>query len=351
MKTTMNSAQVKSAQTQRPFPGRRGRWLSLTALALLTLCSLLLAYDRIASAVEVRRFPPAGEMVNVGTHSLHLHCQGNGSPTVLVEAGSGSWSLDWRTTQEQIARTTRVCVYDRAGYGWSEAGPTPRTGSQMVDELHTLVTNAGIERPFVLIAHSFGGLTARIYADQYPEEVAGLVLLDTRHEDFTAAAPQEVTAAEEGAASSLQVGLLLERTGLIRLLGPLLAPPPQGVPETLHPLYRAHFYQDKFLRALANEGRAMATTEAEAAQTGNLGDTPLIVLTHDPQHPMVIPGLPTDVNRQVEELWQQTQQAMTNLSSDSRFIVAEDSGHNIHVDRPDLVSDVITQMISMARGR
>ncbi|MBX3051412.1 MAG: alpha/beta hydrolase [Caldilineaceae bacterium] len=322
------------------------RWMGRSLLLLAGLFLLLFVYNQIASVSAARRFPAPGEMVDVGGHAMHLTCIGQGSPTVLVEAGSGSWSLDWRSVQEQMAEITRVCTYDRAGYGWSEAGPRPRTAKQIANELHGLVTKADIERPFILLAHSFGGLPARVYADEYTDDLAGLVLLDTRTATFSANRPAEMAAVEEAMQTQQAVwGSLLTQTGLIRLLGPILAPPPAGLPESLHPIFRAQLNQPKFLQAVSAEGAMLAQSEQQASKTGPMGNLPLVVVTHDPQHMLEMPGLSAQVNQEADMAWQEAQRQLLSLSTDSKLVVASGSGHNIYLERPALLAEIIYNLV------
>ena len=173
-------------QSHRRKPQRRrNRWVLWTGRILLGLLALIVleaasgaTYEAIMAAGDTKRYPSRGQLVDVGGYRLHLHCVGEGSPTVVLDAGLGAFSLDWGAVQPQIAATTRVCAYDRAGLGWSEPGPRPRSPQQFADELHTLLTNAGVEGPYVLVAHSISGKTARLFASQHPNEVAGMVLID-----------------------------------------------------------------------------------------------------------------------------------------------------------------------------
>ena len=120
--------------------------------------------------------------MNIGGYRLHINCTGTGSPTVILDAGLGGTSLDWSKIQPEVARFTRVCSYDRAGYGWSESGAGPRTSQQIVQELHLLLVHAQVNGPYLLVGHSVGGLNMRLYAYRYPGEVAGMVLLDSTNE-------------------------------------------------------------------------------------------------------------------------------------------------------------------------
>src|SRR5215207_7597931 len=169
------------SQGTRPRRGwgswiRRGLVWMITGLLALAVIGAI--YQAIATQIDQRTYPPPGEMVDVGTHSLHINCIGQGSPTVILESGLGTMSADWANVQPEVANTTRVCAYDRAGTGWSEPGPEPRDSQQIARELHTLLGNAGIDDPYVLVGQSFGGLYVRMYASRYPKEVEGMVLVD-----------------------------------------------------------------------------------------------------------------------------------------------------------------------------
>src|SRR5215217_7821518 len=156
--------------------------------ALLGLIVVLLVlavgaiYQAIATMRAERAYPPPGEMVDVGGYSLHINCLGQGSPTVVLDAGLGEFSAHWVRVQRKVSDTTRVCAYDRAGMGWSEMGPEPRDAKQITGELHTLLNKAGIEGPYVLVCHSLGGMYMLTYAHRYPDEVAGVALVDSSTE-------------------------------------------------------------------------------------------------------------------------------------------------------------------------
>ncbi len=142
---------------------------------------------------------PLGRMVDVGGYRLHINCAGRGNPTVVLIAGSGDFSFDWSLVQPDVSRVTRVCSYDRAGIAWSDPGPTPRTMRQDAYELHKLLGAARVKGPYVLVGHSIGGLIARVYAEQYPDEVAGVVLVDPTHEDTTLMYQGKIVRVREGA--------------------------------------------------------------------------------------------------------------------------------------------------------
>jgi len=170
--------------------GRLPIWLKRALRGLLAIIIILplfgALYQAIATELDKRNHPPPGQMVDVGGYRLHLYCVGKnveGSPTVILEHGLGATSAAWARVQPEIAQTTRVCAYDRAGMGWSDPGPAPRDAEHIVTELHSLLQNAGIPGPYVLVGWSFGGLYVRMYAGKYPTEVSGIVLLDSSHHD------------------------------------------------------------------------------------------------------------------------------------------------------------------------
>jgi pimeloyl-ACP methyl ester carboxylesterase len=204
-----------SSTTRRILRWTRKALLWLV-VALLVLAVIGAIYQAIATEIDERAYPPPGEMVDVGDHSLHINCIGHGSPTVILEAANFGMSAWWVRVQKQLAQTTRVCAYDRAGLGWSERGPEPRDARQISSELHTLLKGADIEGPYVLVGHSYGGLYVRTYADRYPEETAGVVLVDSSHPEQFTRSPKERAQYEQ----TVRLGAVissLTRLGVIRL--------------------------------------------------------------------------------------------------------------------------------------
>jgi pimeloyl-ACP methyl ester carboxylesterase len=140
---------------------------------------------------------PTGQMVDIGGRKLHIHCTGNSAPTVIVENGGAAFSFDWELVQPEVARLTRICTYDRAGYAWSDVGPDFDTFDQSVHDLHLLLSKAGIAGPYLMVGHSYGGLLVRFYQATYPKDVVGMVLVDSSHEEsFQQVGPKVVCIAE-----------------------------------------------------------------------------------------------------------------------------------------------------------
>src|SRR5215204_6943645 len=175
----------------------------------------------IAAARDRRAFPPPGRLVDVGGFRLHVHALGSVSntPTVILEGGAGLGSATWAWVQPRVAERTRVVAYDRAGVGWSDRGPEPRDGRQIATELHAALEGAGIGGPYVLVGHSFGGVYVRVFADLYPDEVAGLVLVDPTHPDQIERSPREAQAMRT-TRQLMRVFDGLSHIGLLRLANP-----------------------------------------------------------------------------------------------------------------------------------
>ena len=179
----MKQATTSSASAKRWFRWLRAATLTFVVL-VLTTAVIGASYQALARKRDARRFPPRGKFVDAGGHKLTLNCTGEGTPTVVLETGLGVLAIDWQLVQPGIAQFTRVCSYDRAGYGWSDPGPMPRTSLQSAkEELRTLLQNGGEKPPFVLVGHSLGGLNVRIYNGLVHDEVAGMVLVDATNED------------------------------------------------------------------------------------------------------------------------------------------------------------------------
>ena len=158
---------------------------ALAATAILALVTLTggMSYEAIGRTSDARRFPVRGQMVDIGGYRLNILCTGIGTPTVILDSGLGEPALSWIGVQTGVERSTRVCSYDRAGYGHSDPGPQPRSSLQIATELHALLEKSQTPGPYVLVGHSFGGYNVRVYAGLYRDEVAGVVLVDSSHED------------------------------------------------------------------------------------------------------------------------------------------------------------------------
>jgi len=301
---------------------------------LLALAVIGAIYQAIATEIDQRTYPPPGELVNVGNHSLHINCVGEGGPTVILEAASLGMSAHWVRVQQQVAQTTRVCAYDRAGMGWSERSPEPRDARQVSSELHTLLEGAGIEGPYVLVGHSYGGLYARMYAARYPDETAGVVLVDSSH-------PEQFTRSPEGRAMYEQTRRLgavlpfLTRLGVIRLSNFYPAHP--DLPPRQRAQVEAFNSSTRHLSTTVDEFRATPETTAQVRNTQSLGDKPLAVVSAGEQ--------PSG--------WLEMQEELAALSSDSIHHVVEGATHeSLLYERRDarVSSAAIDQVVEAVRS-
>jgi pimeloyl-ACP methyl ester carboxylesterase len=268
-----------------------------------------------------------------------------------MEAAVGETGLMWSLVQPAVAQHTRACVYDRGGLGWSEASPRPRTAAVMVEELHTLLATAQVPGPYVLVGHSFGGLLVRLYAARYPQEVAGLVLVDSAHEDQYRRAPQDiqelVPQLEEQMRQQLEgLKALIESGSLDASMLPVPPQLPGPAADTFRALVAAG---PRHVETFIAEQEAVQAIHAELRVAGitSLGDLPLMVLGHG--RPMAMPGLAEEVNQANEQLWQELQAQLARLSSRARLVVAQDSGHYVHLERPQLVIDALREVVAAVR--
>jgi pimeloyl-ACP methyl ester carboxylesterase len=327
----------------RRAPRRIGRrflvWLG-GILALLAGLSVLGAgYESVAEAADARAYPPPGQLVDVGGFRLHINCVGTGSPTVVIDAGLGDWSASWSSwVQPAAARTTRVCTYDRAGMGYSEPGPLPRTAARFAQELHTVLEHAGIPGPYVLVGHSAGGLTMRVFAHAYSADVVGVVLIESMSpSQATDAAP--ATPPEAGTpASGLSIATLPARIGLLRLLaGPLQMK--AGLAPEVANSYVAFSVTPRSVQTVIDESTGLGESLAQAGGVTSFGAVPLIVLSRG-----------RDQDRESDQEWQRQQAELLHLSSNSQHLFANESGHNIQLDQPAAAVGAIGQMVEQVRG-
>src|SRR5215213_4461423 len=271
---------------------RRIRWIGMALLglvvAVLALAVAGAIYQAIATELAERTYPAPGEMVGVGGYRLHINCAGQGSPTVILDSGLGDFSADWVRVQRQVSGTTRVCAYDRAGMGWSEMGPDPRDARQITSELHTLLGKAGIEGPYVLVGHSLGGMYMQTYAARYPDEVAGVALVDSstdpdqfsqRPEAQESHEPQEQRSTVGSQLVRLGVSLPA-RLGVVRLLSKLDPASPE-LPPQQHAQTDALTPSTREFTTYALE--LLAPTQTRRLES--IGNKPLAVLTAGESEP------------------------------------------------------------------
>jgi pimeloyl-ACP methyl ester carboxylesterase len=317
--------------------------------------SLISVFSFIANAQTTQPVPtPPGNLISIGGHKMHLHCTGAGSPTVVVEAGVGDISTDWVFIQERVSKFARICTYDRPGYAWSEPGPLPRTYTQINFDLHELLAAAHEKGPFVLVGHSFGGPLVRWYTKLYPAEVAGLLLVDTVHED------QRIPIM--GKATLLRGSATGRAIPSPRLQVDSADPKPQFVPAGNDPveppmdrLPLANQKIDQWAVAQPNI-RTMVQSEldwspeslalfAATPQNGSLGGRPLLVLTREHGGYEDNLDVPASV---LEEERLTLQKKLVELSTNSTQRIIP-SGHNMHIEAPDALADAVRTVVTAIR--
>lgn len=307
---------------------------------------------------SVTAFDPPGRLVDVGGFRLHSRCSGEGSPSIVLDAALGGSSLSWSLVQPELAKLTRVCSYDRAGFGWSEAGPMPRTAGRAADELRTLLDRDAVHPPYVVVGHSFGGLVALIFAHRYRSDTAGLVLVDPAHaEDWVKPAPKEQSKIDRGV-RLCRYGAITARVGLARIVATLvhfgqlslarglvklashgalsredegILAPVWKLPPDVRPALSRFWTKPQFFEALGSQIESICVSAAEVqdATADGFGDLPLVTISSTD------PG----------EYRLRQQEALAKLSTRGLHVVASHSGHWIPLDQPEVVIEAARSVL------
>ena len=312
-------------------------------------------YQKLGLRRDSKLHPPPGKLLDLGTHHLHMLAAGQGSPTIVLEAGLMSTMLSWSAIPRALAQSYRVVSYDRAGLGWSDLGPMPRTAERMVEELHILLERAAIPPPYVLVGHSFGGLTMPLFAARYPQQTAGMVLVDpVVPAEWNPPSEQDRKRAEIGATISRRAALLC-RIGVIRFVAFLLrsgatklasrlvrlisreAPAESGsvsspwfwnLPAEERTMAAVFWVQEKFCRTIASQLENLPGSAMRVAELGNFCSKPVVILS----------AKSTPAKRREQH------EAIARRLSQGRHVLAERSSHWIMQDQPDLVLAAIHEV-------
>jgi pimeloyl-ACP methyl ester carboxylesterase len=299
-----------------------------------------------------------GQLIDVGGHRLHLHCHGSSGPPVVFDAALGASSISWTYVAPEVARFARACVFDRAGFAWSEAGPLPRTTPRIVGELRALLLAAGVTPPYILAGHSFGGLTARLFLHRFPREVAGLVLLDPAYpEDWVApslahaalvrlgvrlcrygrrAAQLRITnavaaLARAGALGTARLAAFVASRGALQRIDEEVMAPAAKLPPDLRAIAQRFWTQPKFFEALGSQIDSISESAAAIPVDQEFGDVPVIIVSGER-------------NSDAGQLARQARLAAR--STRGRHVIAERSGHWIPLDRPDVDIAAIREVVA-----
>jgi len=301
-------------------------------LSFIVLLAILLGGSSSFNAIKLYRFrstnPPPGSFYSVDGRKMRINCTGSGSPTIVLEAGSGGDGLVWGGVQPVLSNTTRVCSYDRAGLGWSEPRPGMRDADRIAGELHELLHQANLTGPLVLMGHSVAGLYMRDYVSHYPRDVAGLIFIDS-------------VVPSPSRNSGINLPLMMTVTmrpvfilGIPRLTGACSHPKP-GFNASTGMMQREDVCHTEYGACLAElEGRYRS--DQQTANTGPYGELPVLILSHDPARDGVVSD--------------QAQEELKKLSMRSRQVIAKGSGHYIMFDRPDVVEREVPLFVEQIRG-
>jgi pimeloyl-ACP methyl ester carboxylesterase len=282
-------------------------------------------YQRVATRRDLARTPAPGRLVDIGGHRLHIWCSGSGTPSVILEAGLGGSSADWGFVQPQVARFTKVCSYDRAGMGYSDPGPSPRTTRRIVRELAQLLDRTGVTAPVVLVGASIGGLAVRLFASEHPDRVAGLVLVDASHEDQDAEVPRAAPFVP-----------LLSALGIFRLLGVTFGPPPATLAPAVRGFAEATGFRAAAYQAAVDEFTHLRQSAGEVKATRRQLNIPVVVVT---------------AGRGTDAAWLKLQRDQVALSQRGCQIIAENSGHAVPLGQPEIVIQAVQSVVDAVNGR
>ena len=322
------------------------RAVAVAATLLLAAVVTGTLYETLQRRSDRKRLPRIGRAVDI------INCAGVGSPVVVFDSGAGSPGYAWSNIQRQVAEFTQACWYDRAGEGWSEPGPFPRTSATIASDLHELLHAARVPPPYVLVGHSFGGLNVRAYAGRYADDVAGMVLIESAHEDEPTRAPAAFVGPKPPRFLWRPMDWLFRgaaRVGITRLTARRVMLPDAVSQRTPEQILDALRSQPSFIATTYGVGLVAPDSYEQARAAGGIGDRPLIVLTrgqpfgHDPD---------PDVDRALSEwfdVWVHELQAnLAKLSTNGRQVIVPGSGHGIPEEAPGAVVAAVREVVTAA---
>jgi pimeloyl-ACP methyl ester carboxylesterase len=322
----------------------------ITSVASILLLAIVLlaagaTYNRIALTRERAVAHAPGESYKVHGYDTHLYCIGEGSPAIVLSTGLGDDFTTWLKVQPTLAKVTRVCSFDRSGFGMSQMTPGPHDADSLATELHDLVGAAGIEKPFVLVGHSISGLYLRSYARQYTDDLAALVFIDGATPLQDDRVPKSLVAIQDQQRAEMPWQKFLMTVGWYRLHGEC-ASVPSGF-EAYSAVIRANDCDPTQFDALEAELDAVRQSGEETRHVGPFPLLPILILSRDPaSRPS---NWPADVAKANSLVWERMQEESRQLSPLSRRVIAKGSDHYIHVDRPELVIREISSLVQAVR--
>ncbi|MBP6869614.1 alpha/beta hydrolase [Candidatus Babeliales bacterium] len=330
--------------------------LKVIGASILALAGSGATYQYVATKLDERDFPPIGRMVDIGGYKLHMIDRGisvEGQPTIVMDAGLGGDSLDWSLVQPEIAKFARVITYDRAGYGWSDVSPLARTSENMVVELHTMLKNASVTGQYILVGHSFGGLNVRLFAQKYPDEVVGIVLVDASHEDiYEKMQLPDMKLLSQGAWYLWFLGIPRLLLYVMTFTSSLEHNPLEKFPFELQKRLMSQRLPTKFMAAFMHEAAEFKQNcKIIQERAGLLGNLPLAVITVG--KPMTIVdhmGMTTqDEIDEINRVWPELQADLVTKSSRGKQMIAENSGHLVPYNQPEIIVEAVREMVEELR--
>jgi pimeloyl-ACP methyl ester carboxylesterase len=316
----------------------------------------------VAGPLRAQAPDPPGSVVDLDGYGLHLWCQGTGAPTVVLSAGAGDYSFDWEPVMEGLRSHVRVCSYDRPGFAWSAVGPVPRTMAQEAFEIRTALRRAGERGPYVLVGHSVGGLIARVFAHAYPDDVAGLVLVDPTHEDTRlmyqgrivrvrdSARPVDVPRPTTYAASPPRAPTAQQEKDFADMRASMGAPRIEPPFDRLSPRARAwRLWALGAMRPLPEDEYwpEELTALAQRRREDELDGLPVGIVL--PASRPLPPSAPAEEREMMAEK-QAQKEGLVQLSRNAVLIRANSTGHHVHLEQPAVVIEAVRRVIALARG-
>lgn len=303
------------------------RSILVPAASMVAACLAVSAQLMASPATPKSSIP--GRLVDIGGHRLHIYCVGEGVPSIIFDSGVGGFSLEWSRVQNVLARRTRVCSYDRAGYGWSDLGPLPRTSERITRELHTLLERAGVAGPYIIAGHSFGGYNAQLFARNYPDQTAGLVLIDSSHPEQI----ERLPGPEPGTVKRV-------RPGSNSYVVSWFFPHPNFPDENA--LMAQRIMQSWQHKMTWREEMTVFSVSAKQVKASRpMPEVPVLVLTRGRSF---WPGYSN--GDETERVWMELQDELSQLGANPVHLIAERSGHVIHLDQPGIVITAMQTMLN-----
>lgn len=312
-------------------------------VAILALSGAL--YQGISDKIDAKKYPPIGKLVDVGGYNIHLYTTGSGGPSVILDAGMGCNVLGWSLVQPKVAEFTQVTAIDRAGNGWSDESPLERTSENIITEFRTALQKANIPAPYVLVGHSFGGINAQLWANLYPDEVLGVILVDSSHENQPETMPTPQM--------NHTMMMLASRFGVARLVTHLPRYK-EGVavfPEQIQHQLLSQLRTTKFMRTVLGEGAQFEKSCKQLKTVGrSLWNKPLIVISAAKVTPAEGSGYSQEQLDAFFVHFKELQKDLATKSTQGKQVIAEESDHMVTLNQPQIIVDSIKEIVESSRN-